>query len=335
MCSLLYENTPILSVAIPTYNRINYLQECLNCLISQIEEFNNLNVEIVISDNGSTDDTEKVVSEYLRKYRFIRYVRFDTNQGFDINVRSCVDNSAGKYIHILSDDDLVSKNYLYEIMKVLSKDPDFVALSSKAFKLDIDDINETDGQGFNFINNINLEFNKENLINFIDVVSYWFTFVSAFIFKREIAMLVNEQFLTKTYGSWFAHIPYYFSCLKFGSKFIFASNKVFINGRVNNFAHYNFYDVFLNKFKKTLTDCCRYFNLPKKIVRICYSKMLKYHTHSFEYRIRIGEITTFKTKPKFRYVLKTLSYYNSWRYFVPVAICPKWILRKHYYRRNK
>ena len=61
---------PKLSIIVPTYNRAGYLKECLNSIICQ----NYPNLEIIVTDDNSTDNTEEVVKEYIKKYSYIKYV---------------------------------------------------------------------------------------------------------------------------------------------------------------------------------------------------------------------------------------------------------------------
>lgn len=67
---------PLLSICIPTYNRAQYLSQCLEAIVSQdgFEE-----IEVVISDNHSTDDTENIGKKYQNKYTNIHYFRNEEN----------------------------------------------------------------------------------------------------------------------------------------------------------------------------------------------------------------------------------------------------------------
>ncbi|MGC9219566.1 MAG: glycosyltransferase family 2 protein [Athalassotoga sp.] len=112
------DEKPILSFAIPTWNRAKELSECLDSIISQIIESNE-NVEIVISDNASTDETPKVVEEYLKKYNFIRYFRNEKNVGPDLNFISVIEKSNGKYAWLFSDDDWLNDGALKEILRII------------------------------------------------------------------------------------------------------------------------------------------------------------------------------------------------------------------------
>ena len=63
---------PLLSICIPTFNRSSYLRNTLNSIVSQ-QEFLSEKVEIIISDNASTDETPDVVKEFTAKYSNIHY----------------------------------------------------------------------------------------------------------------------------------------------------------------------------------------------------------------------------------------------------------------------
>ena len=71
-------NKPLLSICIPTYNRAKYLKKSIESVICQ-EEFKSGKVEIVISDNASTDGTEQVGKEYSDRYENIIYHRNEKN----------------------------------------------------------------------------------------------------------------------------------------------------------------------------------------------------------------------------------------------------------------
>ena len=70
-------NKPLLSICIPTYNRSSYLEKTLDSIINQ-NGFDN-RVEIIISDNCSTDDTRDLCLKYSEKFHNIKYFCNDSN----------------------------------------------------------------------------------------------------------------------------------------------------------------------------------------------------------------------------------------------------------------
>jgi len=123
------DEIPILSFAIPTWNRAEELEECLKNIVAEIQR-SNANVEIFVSDNGSTDSTPQVLEKYSQKYNFIRYSRNEHNLGFDLNLINAIENSRGKYVWTFSDDDIIAEGSINKIIDVINKyDPSYIALN--------------------------------------------------------------------------------------------------------------------------------------------------------------------------------------------------------------
>lgn len=324
-------NTIILSIAIPTYNRKDMLKECIEKILTQ----NNGLIEIVISDNGSNDGTSQLCEDFVNKYPFIRYYRNEKNEGFDFNYRNCIKFSTGKYVLVLSDDDLISDNFISNFFELINKkEYDLIALNLKGFELDSKSIDEYDGQNFRFGLGEDEIYTKKEEKNFFERLSYWFTLVSMFVMKREKISNISDSIFEKYNGTWFMNVAHNMACISNGEEYV-LSKKCFLNIRTMNYAHYNIYEVFFKKFKFVLYNCSSDFGIKKKNLKICYRKLLKEHMRFFEYEIRIGLICSFKTKPKFRYIFKTLAFKESWIYYLPVVFCPKFILKHHYRKRTK
>lgn len=95
-------HTPIVSVLIPTYNRVAFLKEAIDSVCAQTFE----DVEILILDNCSTDNTAELVTKYGDPR--IRYIRNDSNLGMVGNHNKALEVARGKYIYVFSDDDVMS-----------------------------------------------------------------------------------------------------------------------------------------------------------------------------------------------------------------------------------
>lgn len=106
---------PFLSICIPTYNRSGYLKACIESLVGQ-PEFNSTNVEIVISDNASTDDTQSVAMEFVKKYDSVLYFRNDENVR-DKNFPLCLSRAHGIYRKLSNDTLVYTPNSLATFLK--------------------------------------------------------------------------------------------------------------------------------------------------------------------------------------------------------------------------
>lgn len=112
-------NKPLVSIGLPTYNRAQDLRACLANLTS----LDYKNIEIIISDNHSTDTTADVCKEYVKNDKRIRYYRQKVNGGVTKNSQFVLKRARGKYFFWASDDDLHDRKYLSEIIPLLENNP--------------------------------------------------------------------------------------------------------------------------------------------------------------------------------------------------------------------
>ena len=101
-----------LSLCIPTYNRARFLDETLRSIVGQATE----NVEIVISDNASEDNTESVVEHYKKIFPRIFYHRQPQNMGADYNYLKVVELAHGEYCWLFGSDDLLHSGAINRIL---------------------------------------------------------------------------------------------------------------------------------------------------------------------------------------------------------------------------
>ncbi len=105
----------LLSFCIPVYNRSDRIKK----IIEQITSFKSDEIEIVISDNASKDDTKKVVSKFEDKR--IKYFRNKTNVGMDGNFILAIKRATGKFIFLLMDEDEVELETIPWILSEIRK----------------------------------------------------------------------------------------------------------------------------------------------------------------------------------------------------------------------
>lgn len=107
---------PLITVGIPTYNRVDLLKDAIDSVLNQ----NYSNLEIVVLDNASTDGTEKFMQEYCGKYENIKYFRNESNVGAIKNYKKLSGKLNGKYIFFLPDDDyLIDGAFFRESVEIM------------------------------------------------------------------------------------------------------------------------------------------------------------------------------------------------------------------------
>jgi len=115
----------ILSICIPSYNRADMLSAAIESILNQAAE----GVEIVVSDNASTDNTDSVMRDLARRHPHIRYVRSDVNVGADRNFLKVVELAAGRYTWLMGSDDMVAPGGVAEVLRAIESHPELPGFS--------------------------------------------------------------------------------------------------------------------------------------------------------------------------------------------------------------
>ena len=110
---------PLVSVAIPAYNHSAFIEECLASVCAQTYP----ELELVLIDDGSPDDTFDKAQRFLAKYpdRFRRIVlERRTNQGVSGNSNACIEACSGEWVHLLGSDDIIYPTKIERIQHAIA-----------------------------------------------------------------------------------------------------------------------------------------------------------------------------------------------------------------------
>ncbi|MCX7725614.1 MAG: glycosyltransferase [Chitinispirillaceae bacterium] len=116
---------PFFSVIIPTYNRALFIKECIESVLSQ----NFYDYEVIVVDDGSTDNTEKVLYPYEKKIKYIT----QPNRGPEEARNQGILSSRGKYIAFLDSDDILFPYALRIYYEVIQRDSPSLLISTAKF----------------------------------------------------------------------------------------------------------------------------------------------------------------------------------------------------------
>lgn len=105
----------LLSIAVPSYNSQEYLHHAIESLLPGGEQ-----VEILIIDDGSKDNTGKIADEYQRQYPGIVYVIHQENGGHGDAVMAALQNATGSYFKVVDSDDWVDAEAYHKVLETLS-----------------------------------------------------------------------------------------------------------------------------------------------------------------------------------------------------------------------
>lgn len=134
------ENKILISIAIPTYNRAIFLENLLNHIAPQAKESEGM-VEICISNNGSSDNTREVVTNFQKKYPgLINYNENEKNLGYDINLLKVMEMAQGDFVWTFGDDDMIISNGIKKVINFIknycNKDTGLIILANGLYFID-------------------------------------------------------------------------------------------------------------------------------------------------------------------------------------------------------
>ena len=112
-------NNPELSILIPVYNSERYLGKCLDSILNQ--KFSSF--EVVLVDDGSTDQSGKICDDYCEMDTRIQVIH-KSNGGLGSARIAGINSANGKYIGFLDSDDWVSSDMYEELIKLIYSDND-------------------------------------------------------------------------------------------------------------------------------------------------------------------------------------------------------------------
>ena len=107
-----------ISVIVPVYNVDNYLNKCLDSLVNQTYK----NLEIIIVNDDSPDNSDRIIKSYKEKYNNIVYIKNKCNSGLSYSRNVGLKKSTGEYIGFVDSDDYIPLDYYENLYKTIEKE---------------------------------------------------------------------------------------------------------------------------------------------------------------------------------------------------------------------
>ncbi len=186
---------PLISVGIPTYNGAKYLEEAVQSVLDQSYQ----NLEIIISDNCSTDDTTAIVATLKKKDARIKYFRQPSNIGFINNFNSIPLKAAGDLFVFFADDDIYDKDYIKLLWEEFKRNPAIVlAIGSIILitkeKMQIEHVNNFSGAKLASTSNLKPVDRAAAVIKYCNTRE-WAWGINLALYKKEV--LLKHPYSTK------------------------------------------------------------------------------------------------------------------------------------------
>ena len=124
---------PLISIGMPIYNEGRFLNESLESLLGQSYP----NLELVISNNASTDESADICADYAARHDNVHFFQFDENQGAVANFRKVLDQAQGEYFMWAAGHDVWHLDYVQRCYEAMQRWPESVVAFGSTNWIDI------------------------------------------------------------------------------------------------------------------------------------------------------------------------------------------------------
>lgn len=246
---------PILTIAIPTFNRAGKLEKCIELIMKEVL---GRPIEILVSDNASSDETEALMSEIVKKYPQIMYYRNVENIGPDRNFLNCYEKARGEYVWLIGDDDMLLPDVIDSILDALYKKPVFLHLNTS---------NLVSSEPLKFVNS---RMEDEGIVEYADKNEFFLkmgihvTFLSALVLKTDLIREIRDK--EKYIGTFFIQSHIALETLKYnGIYMINTKNCLAASG--NHTVAYDLYYVWGKQYRELLFNTGIECGIDEKVIR--------------------------------------------------------------------
>jgi len=203
----------LLTIIVPTYNRAASLSLLLNSLADELV-LHQSHLQLIVGDNFSTDETQKVLMEFQSKYPFVMVLRHETNVGPEENFCRCLERVKSRYFWILGDDDLPKAGVIKKLLDLLKdQSPDLVSLGSEwvpAIK------GASQGKAV-----LALKRRIVSRLDFAKKVNVWMTFISGIVINREVFLAHQDlSSIRRCMGTQLIQLGWVLPVLAAGERFV-------------------------------------------------------------------------------------------------------------------
>ncbi|NGX28420.1 MAG: putative glycosyltransferase EpsH [Candidatus Anoxychlamydiales bacterium] len=158
-------NRKTISIIIPNYNYSKYLKQSINSILFQARKPD----QLIIIDDGSTDDSVKIIEELIKDIPFAVLLKNKTNMGIECSLNKALEFNTKDYIGFMASDDIKSHDFIYEMMKFVEENSDIaICCSLPAFFK-----NHKDVWADNFNTFEKKIFDPETLIDVMKSTKFW------------------------------------------------------------------------------------------------------------------------------------------------------------------
>ena len=320
----LQETLPLLSLYIPTYNRAALLCQSLRAILSQITPEMTSQVEVVVLDNASPDDTPAAVAKVQSDFAHIpvRYIRRPENIGCDANFTDAPNQTHGRFVYMISDDDILLPGAVAQLLELICKYPHFDAFCLNVRQFREDPHEEGGSLAYALEADKIVSGRDEALV----LLKTHLIFLSCIAFRRE--NVLGKEY-SKRRATNMGQSYMFLDALAPG-RGLYAARLPYLAQRADRAEGYNFFRVYVTNFHQMMQHARR-LGYSKAAVRQVLDRTLEFVFHFvqiFKFQGRYDQL-----QPNFPdAVLRLLRAYPFhrlvWLRIIPRILTPTWLSQR-------
>lgn len=186
---------PLLSICMATFKRGAFIAETLDTILPQLRP----GVELIVVDGASPDDTADVLSRYTISWPQLRYIREPENSGVDADYDKAVGYANGRYVWLMTDDDLLKPGAVDRVIELLGENPDLLVVDAEILDVRCEQMLQARRLAFSGVRRYGPDQSDALLTDAGDALS----FIGGTVIRRTM-WLQRERF--PYYGSLFIHV---------------------------------------------------------------------------------------------------------------------------------
>jgi abequosyltransferase len=231
---------PLLTIAIPTFNRVECLKLLINSIVKQTSEnFLGRNFELLICNNASTDGTEEYLND-LESLTGIRVVNHTQNCGAVDNVLHCFDLAKGQFVWVMGDDDVPLMGAINAVMECIEcEQPALMYLPSKWVVGDLGELAKN-----------RILTNKVSVTDSLTLAvraSVYVTFLSSWIVNKGLYLNQKNAKIDRYRDTFLPQLEWFFTLLANEKKFVYAEDS-WVVARSGSSGGYSVFETFSHQY---------------------------------------------------------------------------------------
>lgn len=298
----------ILTIIVPTYNRATHLAVLLTALRSELQRLESF-VEVLVSDNASTDSTPEVTADASRDWPALTIQRHDRNLGPEGNFLSCVPRVSTRYFWIMGDDDCPKRGVLAKVVKLLRERKPALLYMQSEWVNPLHGLDQGEAVG-------DLRVSEMSALQFAETLHVWVTFISGMVIDRErLLNFLGDHSINRFNATSLVQLGWVLPLLRSKGPFLFIENRCVL-ATSGNTGGYQVLKTFCVNFPRVLRE---FFQDKNKVTDVILKKHMERYLPGLIWGARFNNLGDFLPEKSQKEINEALGIYlQYWLLLWPI-----------------